>query len=91
MMIADIRGDNLDRNSQKDPHHSPRCEMCWKPLYGVIKHVFVTCPDNLILPAHDGEISAESDTVSIGPACYRRLRKLGKEYKFVVKTKKEKT
>ena len=90
-MIHEFRGDNLDRNLAKDPDNYTRCEMCWKPLYphkNNVRHIFVTCEDNLFLPTAEDVITDGSPTFLIGPSCYRKLRKYSKQFDFVVKSKK---
>lgn len=91
MMIHDFRSDNLDRNMAKDPNHTLRCEMCWKPLYAEknkIRNVIVSCPINKILPETETDITPNSTTIPIGPSCYTKLRKYAKEFNFIVTVKK---
>jgi len=90
-MIADFRGDNLDRNMRKDPKHPIRCELCWKPLYleaGNIKNVIVIDDDNFEFPNTEEELNSATGIVPIGPKCYTMLRKVAKADGFIVKVKK---
>ena len=92
MMIADFRGDRLDRNLRQDPAHELRCEMCWKPLYpeaGNIKSVIVLDDFNFELPNTEEELSNATGIVAVGPRCYTALRKLAKDYGFIVKLKRD--
>jgi hypothetical protein len=91
-MIADFRGNNLDRNMRKDPNHAIRCEMCWKPLYpeaGNVKNVIVIDDDNFELPNTEAELSTSTSDVPIGPRCYTALRKSAKAHGFIVKVNTE--
>lgn len=83
--ISYFRGDNLDKNLRKDPNHPLRCEMCWKPLYDNIKHIVVTCQDDLTFPNTEAEVLSDSPTIPVGPRCFRDLIKEAKENGFIIK------
>jgi hypothetical protein len=89
-MIADFRGDNLDRNLAKDPDHHTRCELCWKPLYpeaGKMKSVVVMDEDNFEFPNTEEDLNKATGTVPVGPSCYTKLRKYAKIEGFIIKVK----
>lgn len=90
-MIADYRGDNLDRNMRKDPDHPIRCELCWKPLYpeaGNVRNVIVMDEDNFEFPHTEEDLNNATGTAPIGPTCYTKLRKFAKADGFIVKVEK---